>query len=307
MDTSNQIPCGVLLIDKPAGATSHDIVGWARRQYGIRNIGHAGTLDPMATGVLPILVGRATKLSPYLSDHDKTYLATLRLGQVTTTGDIWGETVRTEAVPEGTGLEQVRMSAARLTGRIVQVPPMYSALKKDGQKLVDLARRGIEVEREGREVMIYEIECDRGTGSHEYSLRVHCGKGTYIRTLCEDMGKILGCGGTMAGLRRISVGSFDISQCHTKEEIEGMTPEARIDALVPPGKALPSLPQIRLPAFYERLFRNGAKISARKAGVEDVPGDLALIVGANGHVFAVSDIIREENDIWFHPSCFLEL
>lgn len=197
------------MVDKPQGWTSHDVVGKLRRIYGTKRVGHGGTLDPMATGVLPVFIGRATRAADMASGADKEYIAQLRLGITTDTQDITGNLLtHSNAKVSRAELEKV---LNEFRGEIEQIPPMYSAIKKDGKKLYELARQGIEIERPPRRVTINSIEiCGETDG--DFSLRVNCSKGTYIRTLCADIGERLGCGGVMAGLQRTKAGQFDISQ-----------------------------------------------------------------------------------------------
>ncbi len=207
----------MVVVDKPAGMTSFDVVARMRRIYGTRRVGHTGTLDPDATGVLVVLVGRAAKAAEYITAGKKQYIATLRLGVTTDTEDTSG-TVLTESndIPEA---EEVIFAAESFKGEYMQVPPMYSALKRDGEKLVDLARRGITVEREARRVEIMSIACAPTERKDEYTLDVTCSHGTYIRTLCADIGAKLGCGGCMSSLRRGETGGFTLADAHTIEEI----------------------------------------------------------------------------------------
>lgn len=200
---------GIVIVDKPAGWTSQDVVSKLRGALHTKRIGHGGTLDPMATGVLPVFVGRATRGVEFFEHAEKTYVATLRLGLHTDTEDISG-TVLEE--------KEVHISEAeflgilpQFRGKIQQIPPMYSALKIDGQKLCDLARKGREVERQPREIEIFKLECLEFNGL-EARLLVHCSKGTYIRTLCKDIGQALGCGGCMAALRRVTAGEYTIEE-----------------------------------------------------------------------------------------------
>ena len=177
---------GVLLLDKPAGPTSHDMVGLVRRLYGTRRVGHTGTLDPLATGLLVVLVGRAAKAAEYLVSDEKHYTATLRLGMTTDTEDVTGEVLtHTDTLPDA---EAVAAACAAMVGKSEQVPPMYSALKVGGRKLVDIARAGGEVERDARPIEIYSLTCTPTDTPSDYRLDVHCSKGTYIRTLCADIG-----------------------------------------------------------------------------------------------------------------------
>ena len=256
---------GILLIDKPAGITSHDVVGKVRRLYGTRQVGHTGTLDPMATGLLVVLVGRAVKASEYATEHDKSYVAGLKLGLTTDTEDVTGKVLtRADALPDASA---VREAADGFQGEILQVPPMYSALKREGEKLCDLARRGIEVEREARPITVYEIACETvNEAEGDYRLSVRCSKGTYIRTLCADIGKALGCGGVMSSLRRTEAGGFAVGEAVTLEELETMTAEEREACLRPVEELFAALPILRLPPFFARLATAGNEIYLKKVG-----------------------------------------
>ena len=200
---------GIVIVDKPQGWTSQDVTARLRRVFNTRRIGHGGTLDPMATGVLPVFVGRATRGVEFFEHAEKTYEATLRLGITTDTEDITG-TVLTES-PVSVTREQLEAVLPRFRGDILQVPPMYSALKVNGQKLYELARKGREVERQPRPITIHRLECLEFSGQSA-RLLVRCSKGTYIRTLCKDIGEALGCGGCMAVLRRVQAGEYTIAE-----------------------------------------------------------------------------------------------
>ena len=218
---------GILVIDKPADWTSHDVVAKLRGILHEKRIGHAGTLDPMATGVLPIFVGRATRAVEFAADREKEYIAGLRLGTVTDTQDITGSILST--APVTVTREDVEQVLSRFRGESQQVPPMYSAIKKNGKKLYELARRGEEVERQPRPITLYELELLEQVSDTEYLLRVLCSKGTYVRTLCHDIGQALGCGGTMFSLRRTKAAGFDLSQAVTLEQVAAMPePAARL-------------------------------------------------------------------------------
>ena len=200
---------GIVIVDKPAGWTSQDVTARLRRVFNTRRIGHGGTLDPMATGVLPVFVGRATRGVEFFEHAEKTYEAVLRLGITTDTEDITGTLLERREV--NVTREALEAALEHFRGEILQVPPMYSALKVDGQKLCDLARKGREVERKPRPVTIRELTLLEFTGDAAV-LRVHCSKGTYIRTLCKDIGETLGCGGCMERLRRTSAGEYTIDE-----------------------------------------------------------------------------------------------
>ena len=214
---------GIVIVDKPAGWTSQDVTAKLRGVFKTRRIGHGGTLDPMATGVLPVFVGRGTRAVEFFEHAEKTYETVLRLGITTDTEDMTGEILQqcqVQVTPE-----QVELVLQEFRGDIFQVPPMYSALKINGQKLCDLARKGKEVERQSRKVTIYQLELLE-FGQETLRLRVHCSKGTYIRTLCKDIGQALGCGGCMESLRRVSAGEYTIEEAVALEQlIQAENPE----------------------------------------------------------------------------------
>ena len=284
----NEEISGVLIVNKHAGVTSHDIVNKIRRLYHTRRVGHTGTLDPMATGVLVILIGRAAKACEYLATDSKRYRATLRLGVTTDTEDTTGTVLRScDQLPSW---KEVQSILPRFRGRIMQVPPMYSALKVGGQKLVDLARRGETVEREARPIEIFDLTAEPCDTLTDYILDVHCSGGTYIRTLCADIGSALGCGGAMASLERRETGGFSIENAYTVEELEQMTDSER-DALLLPTEALfESLSTLALPAFYEKLCRSGCEIYLKKLGVSMEVGTRVRLCDRNGCFFALGEV-----------------
>ena len=222
---------GIIIIDKPAGWTSMDVCAKLRGILKTKKVGHAGTLDPMATGVLPVFVGQATRGVSFAESGEKEYVATLRLGQITDTQDVSG-TVWEER-PVTASPADVAAILPRFTGELSQLPPMYSAIKVDGQKLYDLARQGKEVERKPRTITIYELELLSQLSLTDYSLRVRCSKGTYIRTLCHDIGQALGCGGCMASLRRTMAAGYTLSEAVTIEDVQeqGETLLRHVDTL----------------------------------------------------------------------------
>jgi len=215
--SGDSVRSGVLVVDKGRGATSFDVVAVARRRLGVRRIGHAGTLDPDATGVLPILVGEATKLTPYLVDQDKEYLATVRFGLTTDTHDVSGR-VLSETPVDDLAPARLEEACGAFVGRIKQVPPMYSAIHHEGRRLYELARAGIEVERAPREVVVHSILIEKIDGPRA-TLRVVCGKGTYVRVLAADLGAALGCGGAVESLIRSRVGPFDLREAVSWQEL----------------------------------------------------------------------------------------
>ncbi len=281
---------GVLLIHKPYGITSFDVVARIRRLYGTKQVGHTGTLDPIATGLLPVLVGRAVKASEFLTEKDKEYIAGLRLGITTDTEDITGNILtENQNIPDK---DTVIRTANTFVGEIMQVPPMYSALKVGGEKLVDLARRGITIEREARPITIHALDID-GNGA-DYQMRVHCSKGTYIRTLCADIGAKLGCGGAMSSLVRTKTGGFILENAYTLEALEAMTPEERSALLLPTETLFTHLPKVTLSDFFAKLSRNGCEIYLKKIGTDIPLGTLLRVYDRNGF-FAVGEI-REYPD-----------
>ena len=262
-------PEGILILDKPEGMTSHDCVAIMRRLFHTRKVGHTGTLDPMATGVLPILLGRAAKAAEYLTAEDKHYIAGLRLGMTTDTEDITG-TVLTESadIPERSA---VIAAAESFVGDSDQIPPMYSALKVDGQKLYELARQGITVERQARRITVYALDCTpREDG--DYTLDVRCSKGTYIRTLCADIGAKLGCGGVMSSLRRAGSGHFTLDTAYTIEALEAMSDEERLACLLPTESLFPIWRRSCFPPFTNGLPTTIVSTSATGAGPSFPPG-----------------------------------
>ena len=243
---------GIVIVDKPQEWTSQDVTARLRRVFQTRRIGHGGTLDPMATGVLPVFVGRATRGVEFFEHAEKTYEATLRLGLLTDTEDVFGNTLeeREVHVSETEFLE----SLTQFRGKIMQVPPMYSALKINGQKLCDLARKGCEVERQPREIEIFELECLEFTGETA-RLRVRCSKGTYIRTLCKDIGMALGCGGCMQALRRVTAGAYTIEEAVPLAEL--LNTEEPEKYLRHVDTMFAKYPAVTLSDKQEKRVRNG--------------------------------------------------
>lgn len=249
---------GILIIDKPGDWTSHDVVAKLRGLLHERRIGHAGTLDPMATGVLPVFVGRATRAVEFAAEREKEYLATLRLGTVTDTQDITGTILSTQ--PITATREAVEEALAGFRGDIQQVPPMYSAIKREGKKLYELARRGQEVERAPRPITIHELELLDQPSPTDFTLRVLCSKGTYVRTLCHDIGQALGCGGTLAALRRTRSAGFSLNEAVTLEQVaQAEDPTA---LLLPVDSYFAGHPILLLKeGAAEKRLRNGSTLS----------------------------------------------
>ena len=293
MQTNQTIlPDGVLLVNKHAGVTSHDIVGKVRRLFGTRAVGHAGTLDPMATGVLVVLLGRAAKASEYLGSEGKRYFAHLRLGLTTDTEDITGEVLtRADSIPAADAVQAI---IPRFIGQIQQIPPMYSALKRDGQKLVDLARQGITIEREAREITVSALHCAPTDDPAEYTLDVRCSGGTYIRTLCADIGAALGCGGVMSALCRTEACGFALERAHTIDELEAMEMADRLSLLIPTVELFASLPSLTLSAFYHKLIRNGCAVALSKLRVAHPLGTRVRLYAPDGSFFALGEVVVSE-------------
>ena len=249
---------GIVIIDKPQDWTSQDVTARLRRVFNTRRIGHGGTLDPMATGVLPVFVGRATRGVEFFEHAEKAYETVLRLGLTTDTEDVTG-TVLTQA-PVAVTLEQVHAALEQFRGEILQVPPMYSALKVNGQKLCDLARKGKEVERKPRPITIHELTLLEFTGE-TLRLRVRCSKGTYIRTLCKDIGEALGCGGCMAQLRRVSAGEYTIEEAiPLMQLLEEQEPEKYLRGV---DTMFRNHPSVKLTANQEKRCRCGNAFSVK--------------------------------------------
>lgn len=288
-------PCGVLIVNKPEGPTSHDIVNKIRRLYATKKVGHTGTLDPMATGVLVVLIGRAAKACEYSLSDRKRYTATLRLGIETDTEDTTGNILK--EYPVTVTDEDVKAALSSFQGKIKQVPPMYSALKVGGKKLCDIAREGGTVEREAREIEVFDISATHVEGN-DYRLEVECSAGTYIRTLCADIGKSLGCGGAMASLERSAACGFSINDAHTVEEIDALSAEERLALLRPVEEIFYELDAVKLPAFYERLFRSGCEIYLKKAKLPECPvGTRLRVLDSIGIFFALGEIKEYENGL----------
>ncbi len=270
---------GLLLVDKPAGMTSHDVVRQVRRICHTRKVGHAGTLDPMATGVLPVAVGDGTKILQFLLADDKSYRATLQLGITTDTLDAEGKVLQERSVPDD-AVARLERACPQYRGEIEQVPPMYSALKKNGVPLYELARRGETVERETRKVRIDRLEIIEHSGA-QVTIEVDCSKGTYIRTLAADLGEEIGCGAHLIALRRLRCGFFPIADCTSLDVLKQHVGE------VPPGllsldQALANYPAVTLDAQAEKALKCGVppQFSQCVSGVELVEGQLVRLQAA---------------------------
>ena len=270
---------GIVIIDKPAGWTSQDVVSKLRGVLHTKRIGHGGTLDPMATGVLPVFVGRGTRAVEFFEHAEKTYEAKVRLGLTTDTEDITGQVLETK--PVSVTKEEFLGILEQFRGEIQQVPPMYSALKVGGQKLVDLARKGKTVERQPRPIEIFELECLEFTGTTA-RLRVRCSKGTYIRTLCKDIGEALGCGGCMAALRRVQAGEYTIEEAVPLQELlDTEDPEQYLRHV---DTMFRNYPAVTLTEKQEKRCRDGNSFSIQ------LEEGTYRVYGANGEFLALSKV-----------------
>lgn len=266
---------GVLLFDKPLELSSNTALQKVRRLFNAEKAGHTGTLDPLATGLLPVCFGEATKFTTALLDADKRYRATVRLGQRTTTGDAEGEV--TEMRPVAVSEEQTLVVMQQFLGKIKQLPPMYSAIKHQGKPLYEYIRNGETVERELREVFIHELKLERLQGD-ELEFSVLCSKGTYVRTLAEDIGEVLGCGGHLIALRRTAIGEFSLDHAFTLLQLEAMGVAQRDTCLLSPDSLVMNLPRLELDAFQALRMAQGQRLGLTDAFSD---GKRRLYAGSN--------------------------
>lgn len=284
--------CGVIVINKHEGVTSHRIVSILRKMFDTPRVGHTGTLDPMATGVLPILLGRAVKASEYVMAEDKRYIAEMKLGITTDTEDVTGEILSVcENIPDE---EKVIAAVSSFVGEYEQTPPMYSAIKVGGQKLVDIARKGETVQRKSRKVKIDSCTAKK-ISPDVYRLDIRCSKGTYIRTLCSDIGALLGCGAAMSSLCRVSSGSFTIDKSYSIEDLEKMTFEERLRAVTPVDELFTELEELNLNEFYLKLFVCGAPLYQKKLKTSYPDGKM-LKICRGGRFIGLGKVAQIEND-----------
>ena len=304
---------GILIIDKPVGLTSHDVVAHLRRILQTRRIGHTGTLDPFATGVLVMLVGKATRLAQFLDQDAKEYEAVVRFGFETDTGDRTG---RRKAKGEGRKVEELKIEELEnalkdFRGEIEQTPPMYSAKKVDGKKLYELARKGVEIERKPVKVSIYKLEIiepqrerrntdreikDQRPKTKDHALRVLCSAGTYVRTLAEDIGRKIGVGAHLAELRRTKAGRFDLSKAVTIEELEEIVAAAKMnDILISMNEAVAHLPKIALNAEEIKNTQNGKRLNFERVGIEN--NQAIRMIDATENLIAIGFYLKQEKYI----------
>jgi tRNA pseudouridine55 synthase len=303
---------GVLIIDKPVGLTSHDVVDGIRRLLRVRRVGHTGTLDPFATGVLVLLIGRATRLAQFLGGLEKEYEAVIRLGYATDTGDVTGKPIQSneeDSKQRGRwSMEEIESALDSLRGEIDQRPPMYSAKKQAGRKLYELARRGEEVERKPVRICIYKFEAIKPTdewlkdnldGTYDFEVRVACSAGTYVRTLAEDFGKRLGIGAHLAELRRTRVGNLLIDQAKTLSEVKVAFAEESLGTILyKPDEALSRLPFVDLSADDVRKVRHGLNVHLPTSVWSD--GERVRLRDENGNLIAVAAFSAADRTL--HPS-----
>lgn len=285
---------GLIIINKEAGMSSQAVVNRVKRLLSVDKAGHTGTLDPMATGVLPVLIGRAVKASEFLLSSDKHYRATLRLGIETDTEDITGKIIsQSENIPSE---NEVFAAINSMLGKSMQTPPMYSAIKVGGKKLYDLAREGKTVERENRPIEIFMIE-GKKISECEYEIEVKCSKGTYIRTLCADIGKRLGCGATMTSLCRRSAAGYSTSHGHTLSQIEAMAEEKREILVIPTEKLFSDKKEVKLSPFFSRLAKCGAPIYQKKIGISLPEGELVRLADEGGFFALGESMLLEDEEV----------
>ena len=292
MSTNENTVTGILPVNKPKGWTSFDVVAKLRGVMKIKRLGHAGTLDPMATGVLPVFVGKATKACDILPDTKKIYTAGFRLGVSTDTLDITGKVIRENA--DKVTADQLERIRQLFVGEITQLPPMYSAVKVDGKRLYQLAREGKTVQRTPRKCIVHSIEIisydDR---TREGKMTISCEKGTYVRTIIDDMGNALGTGAVMTSLVRTYSGGFDIKDCLTIEQIEDICAQGRLnEAIMPVGKAFEMYGGIRLDRRLTELYKNGVKLY-RSQLKEEQQGDIFRVFGSDGSFLGLGTFKNE--------------
>ena len=285
---------GIICLDKPCGMTSFMAVKRASRILGVKKAGHTGTLDPMATGVLVIMLGHCTRFIELLPEHRKSYTARVKLGLTTDTLDITGEVLSENEVD--VTLPQLLSAAENYKGDILQTPPMYSALKKDGERLYDLARKGIEIEREQRQITIEKLEIYDFDGT-EFSMDVTCSAGTYIRSLCDDIGRDLGCGAVMTALRRTEANGFSAEKSVTLEELERLVGENNAGSVITSVEnALMSYPEIKVSKPQANRFRNGGELGYERLHGEH-PVGIYRVKSPDGEFLGLGEILTEKGDL----------
>jgi tRNA pseudouridine55 synthase len=281
---------GVLIVNKPSGMTSHDVVNHVRCLFETRRVGHTGTLDPMATGVLVVLLGSATRLLQFMTQDEKSYRGTVRLGIQTTTYDAEGEIEETH--PVQVNLTEIQATLEGFRGEINQIPPMYSAIKVKGQKLYNLARQGKTIDRKPRSVTIYHIDILKWE-LPDIVLDIKCSAGTYIRSLAHDIGLALGCGGHLQSLIRTTCHGFELQESHTLDELKMLVPKGDLtQVLLPPSAALGKMPSVILSLADEKAVRYGQKVTL------PVEGEVGVLQAFNEHGHLVAVLEPDNNNYW---------
>lgn len=288
---------GIFNIYKEKGFTSHDVVAIVRRTIHMKKVGHTGTLDPDAEGVLPVCVGKATKLSDVIMDGRKSYRAMLRLGITTTTEDASGEVLETKEVEFNE--DRIREVVASFIGKLEQVPPMYSAVKVNGKKLYELAREGKEIQRKSRTIEVYDIRIRQFLPPDRVEIDVDCSKGTYIRTLCADIGKRLGCGGHMAELLRTATGAFSLENAIKLDELKSLAEQEKAEeALLTMEEALKDFPVVKVSEKSAKFLYNGGKIQERfftEKPASSQEGDIVVVYDHENNLVGLYEIKKDEN------------
>ena len=294
---------GIFNIYKEKGFTSHDVVAIVRRTIHMKKVGHTGTLDPDAEGVLPVCVGKATKLSDVIMDGRKSYRAMLRLGITTTTEDASGEVLETKEVDFNE--DKIREVVASFIGRLEQVPPMYSAVKVNGKKLYELAREGKEIERKSRTIEVYDIRIRQFLPPDRVEIDVDCSKGTYIRTLCSDIGKALGCGGHMAELLRTRTGAFSLENAIKLDELKALAEQEKAEeVLLTMEESLEDFPMVKVSEKSQKFLYNGGKIQERFLTEKPAvltEGEIVATYDHENNLVGLYEIKKEENNYFIKP------
>jgi tRNA pseudouridine55 synthase len=294
---------GIFNIYKEKGFTSHDVVAIVRRTIHMKKVGHTGTLDPDAEGVLPVCVGKATKLSDVIMDGRKSYRAMLRLGMTTTTEDASGEVLETKEVDFNE--DRIREVVASFIGKLEQVPPMYSAVKVNGKKLYELAREGKEIERKSRTIEVYDIRIRQFLPPDRVEIDVDCSKGTYIRTLCSDIGKALGCGGHMAELLRTRTGAFSLENAIKLDELKALAEQEKVETvLLTMEEALEDFPVVKVSEKSQKFLYNGGKIQERFLTEKPAvltEGEIVATYDYENNLVGLYELIKDENSFLIKP------
>lgn len=285
---------GFVFLDKSENMTSFFAASRLRRIFSTKKVGHTGTLDPMATGVLPVAVGGATRFIDFIPDSDKAYRARFLLGKATDTLDITGAVLSEAEV--NVKREDIEKLLPDFTGEIFQLPPMYSALKKDGVRLYDLARQGIEVEREKRKITVYSLSLTDYEGENEFEIEVSCSKGTYIRTLIDDIGKRLGCGAVMTSLRRTSANGVDIAGCITLEALNELAQEGRAQECLHSVDSILPYEKITVTDNQARRFSNGGELDAQRLKISPEPG-LYRVYSHGGSFLGLGELTQDKTEL----------